>query len=73
MKSSWLTALGIISLIAVIIIGPILREVDYDFLVLFTVFGIILSLILIGIGEILAHLTKKDKKDNGKNENIRYD
>lgn len=55
----WLTAIGVICIIIVIFLGI----VEYRNIQIYHIFlGIILSFIVIGLGEILYHLQKREEK-----------
>lgn len=59
-KFRWLTFLGVICIIATIFFGIV--EVNGSLQIPFIVLGIILSFIVIGLGEILYHLQNGGKK-----------
>lgn len=61
MKASrWLTAVGIFCLFIIVIMGCVMiADNVFGFGIEFIFIGILLSFIIIGLGEILYHLQKK--------------
>ena len=61
-KFRWLTSLGILCLIAVVLVG-LIGFSDRDSQISFIILGTILSFIMMGLGEILYHLKNGGKKE----------
>jgi len=66
LERRWLTLLGIFCLIGSITMALI--SINGNFSGLYFLFGSLLSVIIIGLGEILAHLKKGDNKNENNDD-----